>query len=321
MEEKRPPMPPQHPAHVLAKMEKSRQQKEKLKRLLPIAALVTVLVIALGIWIGVSIGKPDPTEPPPPVTTTAPPETTVPPETTAPPETTEPNETTAPPETTVPPEPWKTNILRSDEMPRDEDGSYVIACSEYSVFGSDYQRGQIHAVTFLDTLSGAPADAWDVSKAGDGSVMAWVEPDSDLYRLTIAGEGGVSAGTSCHDLFSGYRNMTRISFGGNFHTDTVQDMSNMFYLCDSLTSLDLRSFDTTAVQDMRWMFGYCYSLTSLDLRSFDTSAVQDMGSMFYFCDSLTSLDLSEKFVTTNADTGRMFYYCPAKEKYQHLLNN
>ena len=167
--------------------------------------------------------------------------------------------------------------------------------AEYPVFGSGYQREQISAVTFLDTLSGAPADAWDVSEAGDGSVMAWVEPDGELYRLYIAGEGGVSAGTSCRDLFSGYENMSLISFGGNFHTDAVQDMSNMFFWCDSLTSLDLSSFDTSAVQDMSYMFSWCHSLTSLDL--------------------------SEKFVTTNADTSNMFEGCPAGEKYQHLLNN
>ena len=270
MEEKKQPMPPQHPARVLEKMEKRRQQKKKLKWLLPVAALVTVLVVALGIWIG--IGNPDA---------------------------------------------WKTNILRSDEIPFDSFGQNA----KYLVFGSNYQRHQISAVTFLDTLSGAPADAWDVSEAGDGSVMAWVEPDGELYRLTITGEGGVSAGTSCADLFSGYTNMTRISFDGNFHTDAVQDMNSMFNDCYSLTSLDLSSFDTAAVQDISWMFGHCSSLTSLDLSSFNTAAVQDMSWMFWGCEALTSLDLGEKFVTTNAGTGDMFFGCPAGEKYQHLLNN
>ena len=251
MEEKRQPMPPRHPAHVLAKMEKRRRMIRTVLLCLPVIALSVVL----GIWIGSNSGKP---------------------------------------ETTTPPEPWKTNILRSDEIPRDSDGSYVISSNIYSVFGSDYERLQISAVTFLDTLSGAPVDAWDVSEAGDGSVMAWVEPDSELYRLTIAGKGGVSAGTSCRDLFSGYENMTRISFGGNFHTEAVQDMSRMFYFCSSLTSLDLSSFDT--------------------------AAVQDMNRMFLYCQSLTSLDLSEKFVTTNADTIHMFYDCPVGEEYQHLLN-
>ena len=331
MEEKKQPMPPQHPAHVLEKMEKRRQQKGKLKWLLPVAVLVTVLVVALGIWISSNSDQSDPSEPL---------------------------------------EHWAANTLRSDEIPFD----FFDPNAKYFVLGSNYQRQKISAVTFLDTLSGAPADAWDVSEAGDGSVMAWVEPDGELYQLTIAGEGFVRAGVSCRDLFSGYENMTRISFGGNFHTDAVQDMSNMFHNCKALTSLDLSSFDTAAVQDMSWMFYGCEALTSLDLSSFDTAAVQDMSWMFYgccaltslelgsfdtaavqdmsdmfsgcealtsldlssfdtaavqdmncmflACGSLTSLDLSEKFVTTNAYTSDdMFFLCPAGEKYQHLLNN
>ena len=232
-----PSRPLQHPAHVLEDWEKRR----KMLKIALFAVPLMALVLALGIWIGSNSGQSDPTEPPPPVTTTA------------------------PPETTVPPDAWKTNILRSDEIPFDSFGQNA----KYLVFGSNYQRHQISAVTFLDTLSGAPADAWDVSEAGDGSVMAWVEPDGELYRLTLAGEGGVRAGASCRALFSGYTNAARFSFDGNFHTDAVQNMS--------------------------WMFRRC--------------------------NSLTSLDLSEKFVTTNADTDGMFSICPAREKYQHLLNN
>ena len=298
MEEKRQPMPPQHPAHVLAKMEKSRQQKEKLKRLLPAVALIVLIILIV---------------------------------------------VTAIPES----DDWKTNILRSYKIPRDGGGSYTVDPAEYPALGSGYQRQQISSVTFMDTLSGAPADAWDVSQAGNGSVMAWVEPDGDLYRLMIAGEGGISAGASCRDLFSGYENVAWFSFGGNFHTDAVQDMSGMFYECKSLTSLELGSFDTAAVQDMSSMFAWCESLTSLDLRSFDTAAVLNMRDMFTLCSSLTSLDLSsfdtaavqnmrdmftlcssltslvlsEKFTTTNTNTVDMFFSCPAREKYQHLLNN
>ncbi len=215
-----------------------------------------VLALALGIWMGHNTGKTDPSELPPPVTTAA------------------------PPETTAPTEPWAPNILRSDEIPTDSDDYFLTLPAEYSVFGSDYQRQQISAVAFLDTLSGAPVDAWDVSAAGDGSVMAWVEPEGDLYRLTIASEGGVIAGTSCAGLFHGYENMTRISFGSNFNTAGVKDMSRMFCNCRSLSSLDLSGFNTSAVQDMSGMFVYCYALTSLDLSSFDTSAVQDMSDMF-----------------------------------------
>ena len=39
------------------------------------------------------------------------------------------------------------------------------------------------------------------------------------------------------------------------------------------------------------MFGYCQSLKSLNIKSFDTSNIESMSNMFINCKSLTSLDL------------------------------
>ena len=72
--------------------------------------------------------------------------------------------------------------------------------------------------------------------------------------------------------------------------DNLNNCSNMFMGCQSLTSLDLSSFNTSNVTDMSSMFQHCNSLTSLNLSSFDTSNVTDMGSMFSYCDSLTDLN-------------------------------
>jgi surface protein len=64
----------------------------------------------------------------------------------------------------------------------------------------------------------------------------------------------------------------------------------------------------------------CDSLTTLDLSSFDTTMVEDMTNMFWGCDYLTSLNLSDRFVTTNAKTDDMFIRCPAGDDWGHLLN-
>ena len=42
-------------------------------------------------------------------------------------------------------------------------------------------------------------------------------------------------------------------------------MEGMFYLCSSLESLNLSSFNTENVINMYTMFSYCYSLKSLDI--------------------------------------------------------
>ena len=57
-------------------------------------------------------------------------------------------------------------------------------------------------------------------------------------------------------------------------------MSNMFDGCNSLTNLDLGSFDTSQVTNMSFMFGECPSLTNLDLRNATFTAVTDSREMF-----------------------------------------
>ena len=213
---------------------------------------------------------------------------------------------------------WMNNILRSDEIPEDFDD----VLNTYPVFGSDYQRNQIISVTILDTLADLPEDAWDVSEAGNGSVMAWVEPNGGLYDLYIGGEGGVSVGSSCAYLFAGYQNALSITLGDHFATYDAVDMQSMFHYCQSLTELILgRHFDTSNAQDMESMFQFCEVLADLDLGDhFDTSNVQNMRYMFFWCATLTELNLGDKFVTANADTTDIFKNCPAGDAYQHLLN-
>ena len=94
-------------------------------------------------------------------------------------------------------------------------------------------------------------------------------------------------------------------------TKNVTNMSHMFYGCNNLTSLDLRSFNTKSVTTMNGMFYYCNKLTSLDLSNFDTTKVTTMSSMFLNCNKLVSLDVSG-FDTSNVTTmGAMFQNCNA----------
>ena len=268
-------------------------EPEKLRKKQPrliVAACAAMLALGIGIGMGLGGGKPDPTEPGDTV------------------------QVQTPHETATDPDSWRNNILRSDEVPDTHGDQYVSLdfAWETPVFGSNYRRDQISSVTFLDTLAEQPEGAWDVSEAGDGSVMAWVKPNGEHYDLYIGAEGGVSAGASCYSLFCGYENAERIHFGDAFHTQNVQDMTAMFSGCSSLRSLPLGDgFDTSNVQNMSSMFSYCSSLTELTLgNGFDTSNVQNMSSMFDECSSLRSLTLGNGFDTSNVrDMSWMFSGC------------
>ena len=163
------------------------------------------------------------------------------------------------------------NRMRSD--PIDED----MASDDLRVFQSSILRKNVASVTFLDTVTDAPEDAWDVSDEGNGRVLAWVTGQAPAYELYIAGRGGVRAPENCFGLFAGYANAASIIFGTAFDTSDVTDMGSMFTLCVKLTNLDVHNFDTSHVTDMHYMFSGCYSLTDLDLSSFDFSNVENYG--------------------------------------------
>lgn len=106
-------------------------------------------------------------------------------------------------------------------------------------------------------------------------------------------------------------NLTSIEGMKNLDTSEVEDMSEMFYGCKKLETLDLSYFNTEKVVNMSSLFRNCEKLKSLDLCNFKTTNVTDMSNMFNNCSALTSLDVSSldtKNVTTMAN---MFSDCKA----------
>ena len=170
---------------------------------------------------------------------------------------------------------------------------------------SQYLRKDVNTLTFQSSLQNAPSSAWDVSEAGDRSVLAWMN-NGDLY---VAADGAIAPNPDASWLLQDFVNLKTIKFGNCFDTSSVTDMCAMFIHCTSLTSLDLSGFDTSSVTNMSTMFQNCASLTSLDVSSFDTSNVTHMFFMFDLCKSLTSLDLAS-FDTSNViDMDAMFANC------------
>ena len=168
-----------------------------------------------------------------------------------------------------------------------------------------YMRKDVKTLTFQSSLQNVPSSAWDVSEAGDGSVLAWMD-NGNLY---VAADGAIAPNSNASWLFHKFVNLKTINFGNCFVTSSVTRMSGMFGGCSSLTGLDLSCFETSAVTDMYGVFSSCGSLTHLDLTSFDTSNVTDMSSMFDGCRSLTSLDLTSFDTSSVTDMGSMFNDC------------
>ncbi len=170
-----------------------------------------------------------------------------------------------------------------------------------------FKKADIVTVSFLTSTSSAPDDAWDFSRYEDGSVLAWVDDDNNLY---VAADGGVKTAADASYLLYKYTSLKSVDLSGLDTSDAI-NMYVMFGYCSSLTSLDVSSLDTSNVTDMRFMFYECNALSSIDVDNFDTSCVKSMVSMFKDCYSLTTLDLSSWDTSGVESMQCMFQECYA----------
>ena len=170
------------------------------------------------------------------------------------------------------------------------DTVYVMAPTPYT--STSYFWGQerylledVYYVSFLSSLKSAPSDAWDMSDAGDGSVLAWMS-GNNLY---VASNGKIAPNPNASNMFRRFINLKAINFGDSFDTSNVTNMSYMFSSCRSLTNLDLSCFNTSKVMNMSQMFGGCENLVYLDLSYFHASSATTTTNMFKNCDMLKAL--------------------------------
>ncbi len=218
-------------------------------------------------------------------------------------------ETESESETVIVEEPTKQQAMISD-VP-DWEAEELIVLGKENLF-----RSEVTSITFLDSsdeLTGYSEDmVWDVSEAGDGSVMAYaVENAEEDYALYIVSDYGVYVNADCSYMFAYYSSVSTISFNGLFNTEYVTDMSGLFSEDDALVQVDLAGWNTASVMDMNNMFYGCASLTNLDLTGFDTSNVLDMNSMFCGCTSLQEVDVSLWNTASVTDMSYMFQGCEA----------
>ena len=118
-----------------------------------------------------------------------------------------------------------------------------------------------------------------------------------------------TAGWFCNDS-----NLVAIRGIEYLNTESITDMSGMFWACKSLTTIDVSSFKTSNVTNMWAMFDDCTSLTTIKFSDqFITSKVTNMQGMFYACSSLTSMDLSGFDVAQVTYFNSMFRGCTKLE--------
>ena len=137
----------------------------------------------------------------------------------------------------------------------------------------------------------------------------WFTYASKISKVVFEASFANARPTNCYAWFKSFRNLTQIAGIENLNTENVKDMSDMFYICSGLISLDVTHFNTENVKDMSNMFYGCSGLISLDVTHFKTENVTSMRNMFYSCSSLTSLDVTNFNTANVTDMSNMFSNC------------
>ena len=134
--------------------------------------------------------------------------------------------------------------------------------------------------------------------------------NANVTKVVFAPLFSIAHPATTYNWFYNMQHLESITGLSYLNTSEVTNMSNMFYGCSQLTSLDLSGCNTSQVTNMSRMFRGCTGLASLDLSSFNTSQVTRMSSMFSRNSNLQTIYVgngwSTAAVTYSSD---MFWNC------------
>ena len=194
-------------------------------------------------------------------------------------------------------------------------------------FHSDTYKDSITSIVTKDSIEipTSAIESWDVSEAGDGSVVAYVEDDgrgAGTYQVTIAGQGSVIANSDSGGAFAFFSNVetidltyydtsrvTNMGGSGDSFQGTGEQSFGIFAGDESLQNIILGDkWDTSNVTNMHTMFYACVQLNSFDLSKLNTSRVTNMFGMFAAC-NLNGFNLLYLDTSQVTDMSYMFYGC------------
>jgi surface protein len=190
-------------------------------------------------------------------------------------------------------------------------------------YGFNFPTAAKH-ITFTDQPAPAGVETRDMSEAGDGGVVGWMQGDT-FYVSTQRPGVKVTAPADCYHLFA-YLDVqskfTELDVTG-LDTHNVTNMCLMFYNCTSLSNIDgLADWDTSNVINIGGIFYNCKSLASLDgLASWDVSHVTSMSTMFSGCTTLENIDALANWDVSNVtNMSHMFYDCTSLQNVDSLAS-
>ncbi len=148
---------------------------------------------------------------------------------------------------------------------------------------------------------------WDTSKVTNMSNM--FKNCSAMTGIDLSKYNTASL-TDMGNMFSGCTKLTGITYGSDWNTRKVQNMSYLFEDCSAFTAINLSKYNTSSVTHMSGMFKGCSKLESITYGSgWNTANVTNMDWMFWNCAALVTLNLSSYNTASVTNMSLMFRGC------------
>ena len=146
---------------------------------------------------------------------------------------------------------------------------------------------------------------------GTGMSAGWSSYSTQITSFIVADEI-TAEGAVLASFFFYYHSLEYVDLS-NLVVSDLTDLSNMFYCCSELETVDgITDWDTSAVTTTAYMFLSCSSLENVDLSGWELSAATSMRGMFKNCNELVSVgDVSGWNLSSVTDMRYVFYNCYA----------
>ena len=116
----------------------------------------------------------------------------------------------------------------------------------------------------------------------DAKTPGWANHSKEITKVVFDTSFANAKPTSCCRWFFGCDKLKQIEGIKNLNTENVKDMSNMFYGCSGLISLDVTNFNTANVTNMLAMFSSCNNLATIyTSEKFVTTKVENLNSLMF----------------------------------------
>ncbi len=166
-------------------------------------------------------------------------------------------------------------------------------------YQADTQTLTFHYDENMESVTATAKTDLDSMSSFDKSIPKWLYDDNtynpralEIVKVVFDSSFADARPTSCANWFNGLSRLATIEGLEYLNTSKVTDMSDMFYCCRSLTSLDLSHFDIGNVTNMKAMFELCSNLVEINLTSFDIrkkKVASAVDYMFRYCSKLRNI--------------------------------